>query len=655
MTRPDGYRDLPLGNKVGDLCLSTRTVNCLRVAGIHTVGMLEQLRSVDILCWPNAGLKTLREIMQLLDSLGLALSDDGAMQVSAPPQVQLDVAAPANNAALDDLIESFDLSTRTTNVLRAEKITTIGQLASLRSIDIRRMPNASRKTLLEIENLLASVGLTLVDGAPVIPQLEVLPVAESVKYDVLEDELRAAVQKVCNDRNADVLLKLWGWGGKAPRTLESVGREFEITRERVRQIQKKALNRLAKHDLHCTLLQEALEKLYESAPDLEASLGKVLHQSGISSADFHPQGIRVAAGVFGLDWPFATLTIGRRKIIALEDDAPKYRQAILLVGRKTSERGCVNIATLLSELDLSEADIPKLRRVLQAVPESRWLDSQHEWLYSVRSSRNRLANLCSKVLGVAPRIHISELRHAVSKSRRLAMCPPQRILEKFVMSKGLASVLDSIVSAKPGAGVPLPEESKEAVMLRVLDEYGPVMDGEDFEEKCIEAGMNAITYYLYRSRSPVICALGKGVYCKVGADVPPGTVEQIVANRRTPQRIADHGWTSDGRLWFGNSLTRQVITAGSICVPTFVSELVQGNWRVLLPDGSESEEVTCRDSFVWSFRKPFIVLGAEPGDLAAFEFDLKARKLWVSVGGPSLFEELQNASHSNVDDELEDS
>lgn len=226
----------------------------------------------------------------------------------------------------------------------------------------------------------------------------------------------------------------------------------------------------------------------------------------------------------------------------------------------------------------------------------------------------------------------------------MTMCPPQRVLSAFIERRGLGRVEDSIVLANPGRGTAPAEGSAEGLMLRVLDEHGPVIDGEDFAEKCVAAGMNAISFYIYRAGSPVISSLGKNVYSKVGANVPPGTVEDIFGKRKTHTHISDHGWTSTGRLWCGTELSRQVITSGGVRLPSFVAGLVQGDWQVVLPDESEYGSVTCRQVFIWSFRKPFLVLGAEPTDLATFEFDLKARQVRVRVGGPDLFEAIQESS-----------
>ena len=39
----------------------------------------------------------------------------------------------------------------------------------------------------------------------------------------------------------------FGSGGERPHTLEEVGYEFSVTRERIRQIEAKALSKLRKH------------------------------------------------------------------------------------------------------------------------------------------------------------------------------------------------------------------------------------------------------------------------------------------------------------------------------------------------------------------------------------------------------------------------
>jgi RNA polymerase primary sigma factor len=61
-----------------------------------------------------------------------------------------------------------------------------------------------------------------------------------------------------SDRESRVLKMRFGLGGKRPMTLEEVGREFGVTRERIRQIEAKALRKL-KHPSRRKKLQDFLE------------------------------------------------------------------------------------------------------------------------------------------------------------------------------------------------------------------------------------------------------------------------------------------------------------------------------------------------------------------------------------------------------------
>ena len=61
-----------------------------------------------------------------------------------------------------------------------------------------------------------------------------------------------------SDREAKVLKMRFGLAGYKPMTLEEVGREFGVTRERIRQIEAKALRKL-KHPSRRKKLQDYLE------------------------------------------------------------------------------------------------------------------------------------------------------------------------------------------------------------------------------------------------------------------------------------------------------------------------------------------------------------------------------------------------------------
>jgi hypothetical protein len=164
------------------------------------------------------------------------------------------------------------------------------------------------------------------------------------------------------------------------------------------------------------------------------------YTSVVSRGNFSFWSVKTAAEHLSIKWPFEIINIGRAKILTVDGDGDKLRKAFSTVRRRTSERGCINVLALADECELQEAKLKKLTRILEFTAQARWLDDTKEWLYSSESPRNRLYNLCSKVLGVSNRIRPSELRRAVSRSRRLTICPPQRILGLFVEEVGLGQL-----------------------------------------------------------------------------------------------------------------------------------------------------------------------------------------------------------------------
>jgi RNA polymerase primary sigma factor len=50
-----------------------------------------------------------------------------------------------------------------------------------------------------------------------------------------------------DDRAAEIVRRYFGLNGHRPHSLEMLGQQFNLTRERVRQIKEKALKKLQRH------------------------------------------------------------------------------------------------------------------------------------------------------------------------------------------------------------------------------------------------------------------------------------------------------------------------------------------------------------------------------------------------------------------------
>lgn len=83
--------------------------------------------------------------------------------------------------------------------------------------------------------------------------------AEATGYSILKDKMKE-VLKTLSDRERTVLIERFGLLDGKPKTLEEVGLEFKVTRERIRQIEAKALRKM-RHPTRSKQLKAFLDLL----------------------------------------------------------------------------------------------------------------------------------------------------------------------------------------------------------------------------------------------------------------------------------------------------------------------------------------------------------------------------------------------------------
>ena len=81
--------------------------------------------------------------------------------------------------------------------------------------------------------------------------------AEATGYSLLRDQIQEVLETL-TAREKKVLTLRFGIGDGSPRTLEEVGKVFNVTRERVRQIEAKALRKM-RHPIRSKKLKTFLE------------------------------------------------------------------------------------------------------------------------------------------------------------------------------------------------------------------------------------------------------------------------------------------------------------------------------------------------------------------------------------------------------------
>jgi hypothetical protein len=640
-------------NQPVDTCyLTARAQNVLTNAGIRTVGDLVRLDEKTLRSFPNCGRKTIAELQEEIKRLGLNI---GANQL-APVQQPLSLASvdELSLAKLHLRITELGLRRRALNVLSTENIEFVGDLVQYDRAGLRKLPNCGRETIDELEAKLSELGFNL--GTPLTgwdrnaarelrktqDRKEDSPISDVRRSlaapppaNSLENELRNILASVTSDRDAEIAEKQLGWGGAGARTLDAVGQDYRVTRERIRQIVARTTDKVRARKFHTPYLTRALQSMLESLPATASALAEKLQTVGISETAFDVTGIKTACEVLGHEFGLIALSVGGRKLYAKPHNAEKIAEFYRLLRRLTSRGGCANFDALCDELKFAADERQNFRIIATLGGLGEWLDREQTWLFAPGVSRNRLFNLISKVLSVTPSLFVSELKRAVSRSRRLEVVPPAAIIASLVVRLGLGMIEDDRVTAAPGLPNTIEPAGTEAIFVNVMRKNGPILAWDRFQELCLAEGMNPITFGIYLSGSPIIARVARGIYSLVGAEVPPGRVEELEHEIAAARRPAEWGWSRRGTLWYALRLSGAVLN-GAIAISNFVADFVDGEWQPRIGNRDAAGRIKCNGRFLWGLRGPVMQAGGEPGDICVLEFDIGKRVVNLMIGGDEL-------------------
>jgi len=254
-------------------------------------------------------------------------------------------------------IKNLSMSVRARNILVQLDVKYLGELVQLSRTEILGVSNAGKTTLAELTEIVEGYGFNLgtkIDGwtrevaADISKHLrDAIGKAAKERSNrilsnagpepsSLEQELHRVLRAFVSGRDSDALIKLWGWSGGDPRVLESVGQEYALTRERIRQIEKRAIERISIHKFEFPFLTNALKTIRQSVPAVESTISNELSKAGIAAGEFSVGGLKLAADMFGFRWPFEVVPLPGTRMLVDSGDAEKFRRAIMVLRRRTS-------------------------------------------------------------------------------------------------------------------------------------------------------------------------------------------------------------------------------------------------------------------------------------------------------------------------------
>lgn len=149
------------------------------------------------------------------------------------------------------MVETINKVLRTTRKLTTElnREPTNEEIAKALDMDVEKIDYVMRIKQ-DIASLDASVGRDGDDEDSVLGDFvedeERDTPEESAAHQILKEQLSEIIATL-TDREQKIIRLRFGIGGGRPHTLEEVGNEFDVTRERIRQIEAKALAKLRKN------------------------------------------------------------------------------------------------------------------------------------------------------------------------------------------------------------------------------------------------------------------------------------------------------------------------------------------------------------------------------------------------------------------------
>lgn len=455
----------------------------------------------------------------------------------------------------------------------------------------------------------------------------------------LEAELWDVTGELGDERDRQIIVRRFGWDGRPPRTLESVGQRYGITRERVRQICTRS-ERVQKSRPFLPVLDRVLKIAAAAAPTLANELEKELVRRGLTRATFHLDTLVEVAHGFGRKTNFSIETLRGRHVVVPSTRSHLLEQIHETATAAVRHWGVANVEDLAAATNTSSAVI---RELLPFAPTFKWLDELSGWFWIADVPRNSLLTPIRKILAVSPVIDVGELRAGVGRPhRRKGFAPPRRVLLEICRQLAWCRVDGNMVAATESQNPDQVLSDSEKIIFKVLKAEGPVLQRSEFERLCLAAGINRHSFWIFLGYCPIITRYAPGVYGLRGADVPAGIVERLISRHRSKSKLlVDYGWTKDRNLRVVYRISAGILSNGIVSVPAALKSFLQGKFVLMTADNSPAGTLVAKNSTAWGLGPFFRRRGGEAGDYLSIVFDLSKRLAVVQIGDASLAEQLE--------------
>lgn len=626
----------PIGLHLDQIPVSTRTRNSLRDAGL----------------WSDPKELTTKTVAQLLEIRGLGAK--GLIELTTLSEAAVDMFNTATRLATEDTASARDPTTLSWKA-RLNAALPEPWIDQVSAGDPRFAPLllSGAETLQErIESvLLDPEGATSADQIPrLLESIDAVRlVANEISQLTLEDALQGLLKAAlgANRDRLKILLARFGWAGSAPLTLQACGNMLSLTRERIRQIEKKARTNFPRHPAYLPQLDRALEILQRKAPIRLSDAEELLVAERISGIPFPIQSLIETADLLGRPSGISIDEVRGAKVVSRKEDAI-YVTSMYKYARKHAGRsGIASVFMVADALGSSNFSDDDVRRTLTGMEGVDFLDDDWFWITTLPPNRNRLVNVLRRILSVASPQTVTSIREGVrrvfgyrqrSHARYESIAvPPLAPLMKFLSRHPEFSIVgDAVVPRRTLLPQKLLGPIEQAIYGVFSSIPSGVLDRRSLMEECIARGVNENSASIFITYSPIVEHVGLDIWKLRGRKVDPAAVEALRQTnqfRGKDKRTLDYGWRPDGRLWIASRVPR---SSASVVfnVPGPVRSYLMGRSFKAVDKESSREVGTISvgpDATSWGYGPFLRRTGGELNDVLMAEFSLAGGDVLLSL------------------------
>jgi DNA-directed RNA polymerase alpha subunit len=596
-------RDEPLADLPG---LSARSVNALHRTGVWTVGELLALSEQQLLGTRNFGVKSLSNV---LDALGFLAG--GKLPEPDEPDAPLSVRMlTAPEAALDRPIDDLDVPAWVLNSLHEEGIGKIAELLTL-----------------------SEHALVRITGKPYAHAVLAGALADWRLPPTLICEVFQRCTAVLSEREKDILMKRWGICDGDAITLGEIGQQLGVTRERVRQIEAKALRKLHATPTVRRRLGPIIEAIHiaDSCTQVATSRQDLLRQLETAGLDATDEALRMVQFFIDLGWVEVPpeLHIDMYSQLAVIRGQKVVAEVLRLAQKHARNRGAAHVQAIAAELGIPSDEC------LGIILASPLVEVASDWFILPKAARPFLSHARLMHVYCGDRLPLRLIRSGLRKQARHAEYRHVPLPPSEVIGAALATLPEFCVHEEHSNWKCLESLEDEIeltgstqVLLSLLDSRGPVLNYLDIYEGLLAAGFSSATVTAVLGQCPLVHKLAFALYARTGIQVSLADVEEA-RSRRAPEVGAESTITyrRDGSILIEQNVGG--LGEGGVIQSSHLDRL-HGQWSLIassIPHGV----LTVRNNFAYGLTSAFGFLEVKRGDRIRLSFDVRQRTVDVAV------------------------